>query len=204
MSRGSPWGLALALVPCAASALVMNGNPDRLPPGCDSVSEHRRITVHGGQGQAEPFPGKVFTYDRRVVRVPRCARLTVTFINEDHIRHQWMVHGLPQQTYPKGMFTVEVDGPGRETGTFILPGKRKTLMIHCGLPQHMQKGMKGEIRIAGGDRRAANIPGVTGDWRDPEYSAWARWGGPWLGGVVGLIVGLLLGWGVLRRWRRRT
>ena len=201
--RAMPALALLALLPSGAPAMVMNANPDRLPPGCDEVAERREITVHAGKAHAEPFPGKVFTYDRRVLRVPRCTRLTVTFVNQDHIRHQWMVHGLPRETYPGGMFTLEVDGPGRATGTLILPGERRTLMVHCGLPQHMQKGMKGEIRIAGGDRRAANIPGVTGDWREPEYGRWARWGGPWLAVVAGALLGLLLGWGLMRFRHRR-
>lgn len=195
-------GVLATLAPGTAVAMVMNGNPDQLPPGCEEVAAERSVTVHAGRSYAEPFPGKVFTFDRRVFRMPRCTRLTVTFVNEDHIRHQWMVHGLPEGVYPGGMFTLEVAGPGRETGTFILPGEQRTIMVHCGLPQHMQKGMKGEIRIAGGDRRAANIPGVTGAWGDPVYNPWRRWGLPGGAALGGLALGLLVGWAGLR-WRRR-
>ncbi len=185
-----------------AAAMVMNDNPDRLPPGCEEVGAERKVTVHAGREHAAPFPGKVFTFDKRVYRVAPCTRLTVTFVNEDRIRHQWMVHGLPRGAYPGGMFTIEVDGPGRDTGTFILPAEPKTYMLHCGLPQHMQKGMKGEVRVAGGDRRAANIPGVTGASGDPRYdrdrNAWVRAGVGLGGAALGLLIGLTL---VLRRGR---
>ena len=201
-------GLSLALAAGlgaapGAAAMVMNNNRERLPPGCEEVAAEREVTVHAGRRYAEPFPGKVFTFDKRVYRVPRCTRLTVTFVSEDAIRHQWMVHGLPRETYPGGMFTIEVSGPGRDTGTLILPAERKTYMLHCGLPQHMQKGMKGEIRVAGGDRRAANVPGVTGAWGAAWYArdrnAWLR-AGVGLGGVV---LGVAAGLAVLRRIRRR-
>ncbi|MFB6204292.1 MAG: hypothetical protein ABEJ75_01470 [Candidatus Nanohaloarchaea archaeon] len=144
-----------------AGATVMNENTQRLPPGCDSISGWKNITVHAGTEYAQKFNGKVFTYDRREYRFEPCTKLTVTFVNNDSVRHQWMVHGLPRSTYPGGMFTIETTG-GRETGTFILPAYDETLLVHCGLPQHMQKGMKAQLIVGEGDGDIANIPGITG------------------------------------------
>ncbi|MFB6208139.1 MAG: copper oxidase [Candidatus Nanohaloarchaea archaeon] len=143
------------------SATVMNQNTDELPPGCDSISGWENITVKAGSHYAQQFNGKTFTYDDREYRFPACTKLSVTLVNNDSIRHQWMVHGLPQTTYPGGMFTIETTG-GKETGTFILPAYDETLLVHCGLPQHMQKGMKAQLIVGEGDGNIANIPGITG------------------------------------------
>ncbi|MFB6148695.1 MAG: hypothetical protein ABEJ48_03430 [Halobacteriales archaeon] len=78
-------------------------------------------------------------------------RVVVTFINTDHIRHQWMVHGLPRSVYPGGMFSLEVTGPGRITGAFITPGTDQTLRVHCSLPQHDEKGMHARLIVGEGN-----------------------------------------------------
>lgn len=153
--------LVLVLVQ-TASAKVMNENTDQLPPGCDAINGERNITVHAGRHYATEFNGKAFTYDKRSFNFEPCERVTVTFVNNDSVRHQWMVHGLPMNIYPMGMFSIEVTGPGKDTGTFIVPSYTETLLVHCGVPQHMQKGMKAQIKINGGDGNIANIPGITG------------------------------------------
>jgi len=129
---------------------VINGNEAELPPGCDGVRGERSVTVRGGVEYSEG--GEMFSFDRDRLELERCTRVAVTFVNEDSIRHQWMLHGLPMETYPMGMFNVEVDGPGSATGTFITPAEDATLNTHCSLPQHEQKGMHMEIVVGdGGD-----------------------------------------------------
>lgn len=97
-----------------ASAKVTNENTDDPPPGCDSIQGETQITVHAGREQASEFNGAVFTFDNRSWEVDPCTKVTVTFVNEDEIRHQFMVHG----TYPRdpGFFQIEVTGPGEDTG----------------------------------------------------------------------------------------
>ena len=119
---------------------VVNGNAETLPPGCTEVAGERTVTVHGGVRHADG--GEMYSFERDRLELDRCTRVTVTFENEDDVRHQWMVHGLPTSVYPMGMFNVEVDGPGSVTGTFITPGDDVTLDTHYSLPQHEQKGMQ--------------------------------------------------------------
>lgn len=129
---------------------VINGNTETVPEGCDELAGERSLTIHGGVQYADG--GEMFSYERDRLELDRCTRVTVTFVNEDDIRHQWMLHGLPSDVYPMGMFNVEVDGPGSATGTFITPGSNVTLNTHCSLPQHEQKGMQMSIVIGdGGD-----------------------------------------------------
>ena len=72
------------------------------------------MTVHGGYEYAES--GESFSFDRERLAVEPCTRVSVTFVNGDSVRHQWTLHGLPTETYPMGMFNVEVSGPGSATG----------------------------------------------------------------------------------------
>lgn len=193
--------LILGLLAAPAPAVVMNANPDRLPPGCDAVQREAAVTIRGGREPAASFPDKTFTYSRRVLDYPGCTRLKVTFVNHDAIRHQWMMHGLPPETYDGGTFNIEVPAEGQETGTLILPAEPTTLMVHCGLPQHMQKGMKAAIRVAGGMGLPPNIPGETGQWGTPgherEAIAWWRLGIA----LAGLLIGLAVALAVSRRRR---
>ena len=127
---------------------VVNGNAETLPPGCTEVAGERSVTVHGGVRHADG--GEMYSFERDRLELDRCTRVTVTFENEDDVRHQWMVHGLPTSVYPMGMFNVEVDGPGSVTGTFITPGDDVTLDTHCSLPQHEQKGMQMTVVVGEG------------------------------------------------------
>lgn len=188
--------LVLVLAVPSAQALVMNENPDRLPPGCDEVAGWENITVEAGKEVAEEFPGTMFTYDRRSFDFEPCTRLTVTLVNHDEVRHQWMVHDLPTETYPMGMFNVEVTGPGNETGTFILPSYEETLLVHCGVPQHMEKGMKAQLKVGEGHGDLANIPGLTADPYRYDYAQEdvlpAKLVLAAVGAVVGGLVAVLL------------
>ena len=127
---------------------VVNGNVDALPPGCDGVAGERSVRINGGVEYADG--GEMFSFERDRLELEPCTRVTVTFVNEDAVRHQWMLHGLPTEVYPMGMFNVEIDGPGSATGTFITPGEDVTLNTHCSLPQHEQKGMQMTVVVGEG------------------------------------------------------
>ncbi len=150
--------------------MVMGNNTDTLPGGCDSISESKHITVHAGHEYAEKFPGRMFAFDQQEYQFKPCTKLTVTLVNDDNIRHQWMMHGLPKYLYPKGMFHLEVTGPGQVSGTLIFPPNDKTYLVHCDISQHMEKGMKGQLKIGKGDGDLPSIPGVTANVIQDDYS----------------------------------
>ena len=141
--------------------MIMNHNPDKLPKDCKAISEDVNITIRGGKKFAKDFAGKMFTYDQRDLQVPPCARVNITFINEDDIRHQFMIHGLPGYMYPKGMFTIELYGKGQKTGSFIVPSRDYTYYIHCEVSQHTEKGMKGQLKVGKGTGDLDSILGLT-------------------------------------------
>jgi hypothetical protein len=182
----------------SAAGMVMNQNTDRLPRDCTQVSEDVSITVHAGRKYAAGFPGTTYGYDAREWDVPPCARITVTLVNDDRVRHQWMVHGLPRYLYPEGMFHLETNGPGQEKGTFIVPSAKKTYLVHCDVPQHTEKGMKAELKVAGGDGDLPSIPGISSPIERDPYRE--RWDGVSSALAVGAAVGgMLLAIGLLRR-----
>lgn len=154
-----------------AGGMVMGQNTDTLPGGCDSISETKEITVHAGHKYAEKFPGRMFTFDTQEFNFKPCTKLTVHFVNEDKIRHQWMMHGLPKYLYPKGMFHLEITGPAKISGTLILPPGDKTYLVHCDIAQHMEKGMKAQLKVGKGDGDLPSIPGVTAFANADDYDA---------------------------------
>jgi hypothetical protein len=144
-----------------AGGMVMGQNSSTLPGGCEKISETKEITVHAGHKYAEKFPGRMYAFDTQEFNFKPCTKLTVHFINEDNIRHQWMMHGLPKYLYPKGMFHLEASGPAKISGTLILPPGDKTYLVHCDIAQHMEKGMKAQLKVGKGDGDLPSIPGVT-------------------------------------------
>lgn len=154
-----------------SGGMVMGQNTDQLPGGCDSISETKEVTVHAGHKYAEKFPGRMFAFDTQEFNFKPCTKLTVHFVNEDKIRHQWMMHGLPRYLYPKGMFHLEVSGPAKISGTLILPPGDKTYLIHCDMAQHMEKGMKAQLKVGDGDGDLPSIPGVTAFVVPDDYNA---------------------------------
>lgn len=172
-------------------SMVVNENFDRLPLGCSAISEEKSITVKAGTEIAEGFPGTVYTYDTHSIEdVKPCTLLTVTFENMDDVRHQFMVHDLPTDTYPMGMFNIEVTGPAKETGTFITPPDQETLLVHCGIPEHEAKGMIAQIKNGGGSGDLPNIPGITRsimtDVSSFSARSWALWG------LLGIFLGVMI------------
>ena len=93
------------------------------------------------------------------------ASLYSYFENKDDIRHQWMIHGLPKYLYPKGMFHIEVNGVEKKTGTFIVPSSNYTYLVHCDISQHMEKGMKAQLKVGNGRGDLPSIPGIS----DPTF-----------------------------------
>ncbi|MFB6191492.1 MAG: cupredoxin domain-containing protein [Candidatus Nanohaloarchaea archaeon] len=184
--------LLVTLLSAPGVSMVMNGNPDELPTNCDSISGWKNITVHAGREYAQQFNGKTFTYDERTLKFERCTKLTVTFVNNDSVRHQWMVHGLPWNVYPGGMFTIEVTGPGSETGTFILPAQDETFRVHCGVPQHQQKGMKAQLKVGEGDGKVSNVPGHTAAYDEYSYPRKSAAVPAAIAGGALLLMGILL------------
>jgi hypothetical protein len=154
-----------------AGGMMMGQNADTLPGGCEKISETKEITVHAGHKYAEKFPGRMFAFDTQEFNFKPCTKLTVHFVNEDNIRHQWMMHGLPKYLYPKGMFHLEATGPSKISGTLILPPGDKTYLVHCDIAQHMEKGMKAQLKVGKGDGDLPSIPGVTAYVVADDYKA---------------------------------
>ncbi|MCQ8127446.1 copper oxidase [Methylomonas rivi] len=150
--------------------MVMGQNTDTLPGGCDKIAGTKELTVHAGHKYSEKFPGTMWAFDQQEYQFEPCTKLTVHFINDDEIRHQWMMHGLPKYLYPKGMFHLEVSGPGSVSGTLILPPGDKTYLVHCDIAQHMEKGMKAQLKVGKGSEDLPSIPGLTASVFPDDYS----------------------------------
>jgi hypothetical protein len=141
------------------TGVVMNENHDVLPRGCDAISTDHEFTVYAGREFASNAPGTMFGMNVNEWRVESCSRITVTFVNKDATRHQWMVHGLPKYLYPTGMFHIEAMGGQTQTGTFIVPGDERNYLVHCDMAQHMEMGMRGQLVVGNG---GGDLWGVTG------------------------------------------
>ncbi|MBQ0725674.1 MAG: multicopper oxidase domain-containing protein [Cycloclasticus sp.] len=150
--------------------MVMNENTQQLPQGCGSIAGEQSVTVKAGHEYAKAFPGTIFGYDQHSFSFPRCTRVTVNFINEDQIRHQFMIHGLPTYLHPQGMFHMELYGEGEVQGTFITPNTEETYLAHCDVAQHMEKGMKAQVKVGGGNGDLPSIPGVSGQLNKDRYA----------------------------------
>jgi len=149
--------------------MVMNENHEELPQGCESIAGEEDITIKAGREYAKEFPGTIFGYSQHEFSLPKCTRINVTFINEDDIRHQFMVHGLPTYLHPQGMFHMELYGRGETTGTFITPKTEQTYLAHCDVAQHMEKGMKAQVLVGGGSGNLPSIPGISGQLNRDYY-----------------------------------
>ncbi len=149
--------------------MVMNWNRDELPRDCSEISRNYEFTVRAGTKYAAAFSGNIYGLDTHEWRVAPCSRLTVTFINEDEIRHQWMVHNLPRYLYPQGMFHLEAAGGQQKTGTFIVPSDDRTYLVHCDVAQHMEMGMKAQLVVGKGSQDLPSVPGVTSQYRPDGY-----------------------------------
>ncbi len=141
--------------------MVMGQNLDKLPSSCKSISEEIEITVHAGRKYAVNFPGTAFAFDNQQWHVKPCSKITWHFVNDDQVRHQFMIHGLPKYIYKNGMFHLEVTGPRTISGTIIVPATDATYLAHCDISQHMEKGMKAQLVVGAGKEDLPSIPGIT-------------------------------------------
>ena len=152
-----------------SSGLVMNSNHQSLPQDCEKLGRDHHIEVYAGTQFAADYPGTVFGMSQHEYQVEPCSRITVTFVNEDEVRHQWMIHGLPRYLYPGGMFHLEAAGGHSQTGTFIVPGDDKTYLVHCDMAQHMEKGMKAQLKVGKGSGDLWAVPGVSTGFVQDTY-----------------------------------
>lgn len=182
-----------------ADGMTMNANRDTLPEDCSRISAEHHFEVRAGRRYAGGHPGSMFSFDTRELQVEPCSRVTITLVNEDDVRHQWMLHGLPRYLYPGGMFHLEAAGGQSRTASFIVPSDERTYLVHCDLTQHMEKGMKAQLKAGRGSGDLWSVPGVTGDLRTAKTNP-----GPWLlvAWVTFLLV-LLFGALALTAWDRQ-
>jgi len=141
--------------------VVMNENKTKLPRNCKKISHDYHLTVHAGTKYAGNFPGTIFGMSPHEIHVKPCSRVELTLVNEDRVRHQWMLHGLPNYLYPAGMVHIEASGGKTQTGTFIVPADNHTYLVHCDMAQHMEKGMRGQLIVGRGSGDLWGIPGVS-------------------------------------------
>jgi len=173
------------------AGMVMNHNTDNLASNCEAISRDYEFVIKAGVDYALNFPGNVFGMDQHQIAVEPCSRIHIIFINEDQVRHQWMIHGLPKYIYDKGMFTLEAEGGQTQSGTFIVPGDDRTYLVHCDLPQHMEKGMKGQLIVGSGRGNLWSIPGVSSEFRRYAYLPNNMAVIFLFSGVMGLLLSLL-------------
>ena len=102
-----------------ADGMVMNSNDSELPRGCSAISRDYKFAISASHDYASSAPGMIFGLSQHELRVEPCSRLRVTFTNQDEVRHQWMVHGLPKYLYPTGMFHLEANAGATVQGILI-------------------------------------------------------------------------------------
>ena len=180
-----------------SSGMVMNSNDSTLPQDCEKLGRDYHIKVYAGTKYAADYPGTVFAMSQHEYHVEPCSRITVTFVNEDEVRHQWMIHGLPRYLYPGGMFHLEAAGGHSQTGTFIVPGDDKTYLVHCDMAQHMEKGMKAQLKVGKGSGDLWAIPGVSSGFIQDSYLPEGTGFYLMLVSIAGIVITTLL---ISKRW----
>ena len=175
-----------------SGGLVMNSNSQTLPQDCTRIRRDYQFKVYAGTEFAADYPGTIYGMSQHEFLVEPCSRITVTFINKDEVRHQWMLHGLPRYLYPGGMFHLEAAGGHTQTGTFIVPGDDKTYLVHCDMAQHMEKGMKAQLKVGTGSGDLWSIPGVSNGFRQDAYLPGMTWLYLILSSLLGVLFAALL------------
>ena len=183
-----------------ATGVVMNENVDQLPRGCDEISRDHDFTIYAGQKYANE-PGMIFGMSEHEVNVDPCSRVNVTFVNDDEVRHQWMVHGLPKYLYPAGMFHIETSGGTSRRGTFIVPAEERNYLIHCDVAQHMEMGMRGQLVVGDGGGDLWGVAGVSDAFIRAPY--WPRGWLMWVVAALALSASVFAAWRLTQIRRRR-
>ena len=181
--------VSFAMMSMDEKGMVMNANNNNLPKDCPKISEEVNLSIHAGRKYATKFNGKMFAFDQQEWNVAPCAKINITFINEDQIRHQLMIHGLPGYLYPEGMLHLELYGEGELHASVILPSQKKTYLVHCELAQHAEKGMKAQLKVGGGDGDLPSIPALSAPVKVDVYKL--DWQAVMWGGVLVLLVSVL-------------
>lgn len=185
--------VSFAMMSMDEKGMVMNANNDNLPKDCPKISEEVNLSIHAGRKYAMKFNGKMFAFDQQEWNVAPCAKINITFINEDQIRHQLMIHGLPGYLYPEGMLHLELYGEGELHASVILPSQKKTYLVHCELAQHAEKGMKAQLKVGGGDGDLPSIPALSAPVKVDNYKI--DWQALIWGGAMILLVSVLAFYG---------
>ncbi len=169
------------------TGMVMNANYNNLPRDCQKISRDYHFNVLASTSYAIDIPGNIYGLSQYEHIVEPCSRITITFINKDSIRHQWMLHGLPKYLYPAGMFHLEAAGGHQRTATFIVPSDNKTYLVHCDIAQHMEKGMKAQFIVGSGNGNLWGVPTISNNFFSdtylPQHSFWIF--------IVSVIVSLI-------------
>lgn len=152
-----------------SGGMVMNNNQQVLPQDCTKVVAEYNFEVYAGTEFASEYPGTIYAMSQHEYLVEPCSSVTIKFVNTDSIRHQWMIHGLPRYLYPGGMFHLEAAGGQSREGTFIVPSDDKTYLVHCDMAQHMEMGMKAQLKAGAGSGDLWSIPGVSRSFRPDNY-----------------------------------
>lgn len=166
---------------------VVNENTETVPPGCDEVEGSETVTVRVlSSGSGYPL----YEYEPKTVEVGACTELELTLFNENRVRHQYVVRGLPEETYPGGYFGIETEGKAVQSGSLITPADSTTLPVESTVSGQAGAGLRGQIKVAGGDGDTPGVPGVTshgwegsGDTETPF--------GSFLFGLGGFLLGIL-------------
>ena len=177
----------------------MNSNHHNLPEDCEELGRDYDFEVSASTKYAADYPGTVFGMSQYQFEVEPCSRITVTFINQDEVRHQWMVHGLPRYLYPGGMFHLEAAGGHSQTGSFIVPSDDRTYLVHCDMAQHMEKGMKAQLKVGKGSGDLWAVPGLSSSFVKDSYLPEKT--GVYLMAIA--LAGVIIGISILSVWRAR-
>lgn len=172
-----------------SKGMVMNSNVSELPQNCSEISEDVAFTVRAGTDYAVTQAGRVFGFSQYEFKAKPCARVAVTFVNEDGVRHQWMLHGLPRYLYPQGMFHLEANAGETVSGSFIVPADDATYLVHCDITQHMEKGMKAQFIVGQGGAQLWSVPGLTEDFNIEKRMPYGAY---FLVGFIALISAALI------------
>ncbi len=172
------FGVGLTLILLAAWAVpagAHGGEGGDIHEQCAQPrGEPLEITVRGGVAHAEA--GEVFGFDVETIRARPCQQVIVTFVNEDDVRHAFMVENLSP------MFMIELRGRGERTMSFVTPDEHVTLALHCHVRGHDRAGMLGEVIVGeGGSVTGANA--ASAPWTHTAWMALAFFGSFTVGGV---------------------
>ena len=172
------------------NVMAMNTNTDILPDGCEIITEEIDISISAGTNNAS-YNGNIFGFSDPEIKASPCSKLNITFTNEDEVRHQFMIHGLPRYIYPSGMFHLEANGGYEVTGSLILPSGSETLIIHCDLSRHAELGMIAQLVIGDGGQDVPGIPYLSGQMFPDSYLS-NSYIYPVFGGLIAILL-LILG-----------